>query len=72
MGSPTQGAWTCRHGVDGRDWCPECYQTAEEEAAEGPRGDSVLDRKTCQLRVLREQCSTCVGRPGNLMHLRPG
>jgi hypothetical protein len=25
MGSPTRGAWVCRHGVDGRDPCPECY-----------------------------------------------
>jgi hypothetical protein len=23
-------------------------------------------------RVLREQCATCIGRPGNLMHLQPG
>jgi hypothetical protein len=23
-------------------------------------------------RVLSEQCSTCIGRPGNLMQLRPG
>lgn len=23
--SPTQGMWECRHGVDGRDYCPECY-----------------------------------------------
>jgi hypothetical protein len=25
VSSPTQGAWTCPHGVDGRDWCPECF-----------------------------------------------
>lgn len=24
------------------------------------------------LRVMREQCSTCIFRPGNLMQLRPG
>lgn len=36
------------------------------------RGDSVLDRETAKMRVLSEQCSTCVGRPGNLMHLREG
>lgn len=24
MSSPTQGMWTCIHGVDGRDWCDEC------------------------------------------------
>lgn len=24
MSSPTQGMWTCQHGVDGRDWCPDC------------------------------------------------
>jgi hypothetical protein len=23
--SATQGAWTCRHGVDGRDRCDECH-----------------------------------------------
>jgi hypothetical protein len=23
-------------------------------------------------RVLRKQCSTCIGRPGNKMHLQPG
>lgn len=25
MSSPTQGAWACRHNVDGRDFCPECH-----------------------------------------------
>ena len=25
MGSPTQGMWTCRHGVDGRDYCEACH-----------------------------------------------
>lgn len=25
MSSPTQGMWTCRHGVDGRNHCGECY-----------------------------------------------
>jgi len=34
--------------------------------------DSLMDRGTGKPRLLSEQCSTCVGRPGNLMHLRPG
>jgi hypothetical protein len=25
VSSPTMGAWECRHGVDGRDDCGECY-----------------------------------------------
>lgn len=25
MSSPTQGAWVCPHGVDGRDHCEKCY-----------------------------------------------
>jgi hypothetical protein len=29
MGSPTRGAWVCRHGTDGRDFCPECYGPPE-------------------------------------------
>jgi hypothetical protein len=35
-------------------------------------GASILDPATCRARLLSEQCSTCVGRPGNLMHLREG
>jgi len=34
--------------------------------------ESCLDKVTHKPRLLSEQCSTCVGRPGNLMHLRPG
>jgi hypothetical protein len=26
--SASQGAWTCRHGVDGRDWCEQCHAPA--------------------------------------------
>lgn len=33
MGSPTQGMWECRHGVDGRDHCEECLQTEVEPVA---------------------------------------
>jgi hypothetical protein len=32
----------------------------------------LMDWQTGKPRLLSEQCSTCVGRPGNLMHLRPG
>ncbi len=35
-------------------------------------GYGLLDHATGKPRLLSEQCSTCVGRPGNLMHLRPG
>ena len=31
MSSPTQGAWACAHGVDGRDWCEECHAPGESE-----------------------------------------
>jgi hypothetical protein len=34
--------------------------------------DSIIDRETGLCRLLSEQCSTCIGRPGDLMHLRPG
>lgn len=34
--------------------------------------ESIIDRETGLCRLLSEQCSTCVGRPGNLMHLKPG
>jgi hypothetical protein len=37
MSSPTQGAWECRHGVDSRDECDDCY--APFENFPGP-GDS--------------------------------
>jgi hypothetical protein len=32
----------------------------------------VIDPVTGKPRLLAEQCRTCVGRPGNLMDLRPG
>ena len=35
-------------------------------------GADILDRETGLPRLMSEQCSTCVGRPGNLMHLREG
>jgi hypothetical protein len=33
MSSPTSGMWTCSHNVDGRDFCPDCYEPvkADEE-----------------------------------------
>lgn len=34
MGSPTQGMWTCAHGIDGRDWCEKCHQPAESKESE--------------------------------------
>lgn len=34
--------------------------------------ENVIDPVTRKPRLLKEQCSTCVGRPGNLMHLRTG
>lgn len=33
---------------------------------------SILDPATGKPRRLARQCATCVGRPGNPMHLRPG
>lgn len=39
---------------------------------ENDPGTSVLDPETGRPRVLSEECSDCVFRPGNLMHLRPG
>lgn len=33
---------------------------------------NVIDQETGKVRVLSRRCSTCVFRPGNLMHLRPG
>jgi len=36
------------------------------------RAGDVLDRETGRVRVFRRRCSTCVFRPGNLMHLVPG
>ena len=35
-------------------------------------GAEIFDPATGLPRLLSEQCSTCVGRPGNLMHLNPG
>jgi hypothetical protein len=34
--------------------------------------DSVIDPVTGKPRLMREMCATCVFRPGNPMHLRPG
>ncbi len=33
---------------------------------------SIIDKETGLPRLLREQCATCVFRPGNLMHLDKG
>lgn len=35
-------------------------------------GGSIGDPETNKIRVMSDQCSTCVFRPGNLMRLRPG
>ena len=32
----------------------------------------VMDPETVRVRLLAEKCSTCIFRPGNLMHLQPG
>lgn len=34
--------------------------------------ESCFDLVTGKPRLLSRQCSTCIGRPGNLMHLTPG
>lgn len=38
----------------------------------GTSGADLLDRNTGRPRVLAEQCTTCIFRPGNLMHLKRG
>lgn len=42
--------------------CPDCDDEAAPPSCLSPSG----------LRVQREQCSTCIFRPGNLMHLHSG
>lgn len=44
---------------------------AEEELEEG-WALPPLDSETGQLRIMREQCSTCIFRPGNRMDLNRG
>lgn len=55
-----------RHSaVRSEDNCPLCDEEAEEDgpvSCIGPTG----------LRVLKEQCNTCIFRPGNLMNLNKG
>lgn len=46
MGSPTQGMWVCRHNVDGRDWCPECFP-----GPEGTSGMGVIDELMAEVRA---------------------
>lgn len=46
--------------------------TGEEPDDGGTYAADLLDPGTGKVRLLSEQCSTCVGRPGNLMHLREG
>lgn len=36
------------------------------------KASDLLDRTCGRPRVLAEKCATCIFRPGNLMHLRPG
>lgn len=46
------------------DGCePEDYRHAELD---------MTHRRTGRPALMAEQCSTCIGRPGNLMDLRPG
>jgi hypothetical protein len=53
--------------TDDRDW---------DDDGQGPHGIadgiSVGDPVLMKSRLLTEQCSTCIYRPGNLMHLNPG
>jgi hypothetical protein len=42
----------------------------EEEYYEAPKPESCYVNG--EPRVLSKQCSTCIGRPGNKMHLSPG
>lgn len=44
---------------------------SEDYAEEDYSSESILGADG-RPRVLAEQCSTCIGRPGNLMNLRPG
>lgn len=47
MSSPTQGAWECAHGVDGRDYCEECHSKSPVPAYEPFRAITLLD-EICQ------------------------
>jgi hypothetical protein len=40
VSSPTQGAWVCRHNVDGRDYCPECYGPPDGKVCLGCSADA--------------------------------
>ena len=53
MSSPTQGMWVCRHGVDGRDYCPECYSLSPDQIRQRTENEQLLlerwDRKAREL-----------------------
>jgi hypothetical protein len=53
--------------VDDDDWDDDGY-----DCDDPPERESCFDPLTGRPRLLSEQCSTCLGRPGNLMHLNPG
>ena len=59
--------WTS-HEEDEQDYLPPRGWPEDEQV----NGADLLDRETGLPRLMSEQCSTCVGRPGNLMHLREG
>ncbi|MEV0257693.1 hypothetical protein AB0H82_25975 [Streptomyces sp. NPDC050732] len=44
---------------------------ADTYSADGLRHD-VADPETWSVRVCGDRCTTCIFRPGNLMHLEPG
>lgn len=51
---------------------PPTGETTGETAGDRPRRPGPFDPVTGRVHVLDQRCSTCVFRPGNLMHLHPG
>lgn len=59
MSSPTQGAWECRHGIDGRDHCAECYAPADPTPGDlaGMLAEALHSRSGMKLGP--EDCAVC-------------
>lgn len=56
MSSPTQGMWTCRHNVDGRDFCEACYGPPRKTLFEDLPLD---DHRTALMAALASAVAKC-------------
>lgn len=50
----------------------EDVEVWDDDEDEEDMGTSAFDMENFRVRLMARRCDTCIFRPGNLMHLRPG